>query len=90
MAPEKPEPKANKGPSSRAGELLLLFAKAFIGSFFRLVVFVSYMAFSMKAFVAAPPEGIFLFAAPLSLIGLWLLLYHFDLVRQALWRHWIS
>ena len=79
-------PEDNDKAQSLAWRLLSAFARAFLQSFFRTVVFISYFAFSLSAFVTTP-EPIFLFAVPLSLIGLWLLLYHFDLVSQAAKRH---
>ncbi len=80
------KPGNNGEGQSRAWTLLSTFVRAFSQSLFRTVLFLSYMALSLAEF-ASSPKAIFLPASLLSLIGLWLLLYHFDLVRQAFRRH---
>lgn len=87
MEPKQSEHKEN-GVSHRR-KLLSAFVKALLRSAFQTAAFIFYLAFSLSEFFSAP-KVIFLFAAPLSLVGLWLLLYHFDLVSQAAKRHWNS
>jgi hypothetical protein len=82
MKPKEPDPKG----SGFTAKLLSTFVSNFFQSFFRTIAFVGYFAFSLSAFVSNP-KAIYLFEVPLSLVGLWLLLYHFDLVSEAAKRH---
>lgn len=62
--------------------LLVTALTGFFQSLFQTGVFVSYFAFLLAEGVSAP-RGVDLFAVPLSLIGLWLLLYRFEFVVRA-------
>lgn len=70
------------GSGSRFAMLLSIVLKAFVQSFFRTVAFIVYLGMFASGFLAEP-KGIDLLAGPLSLVGLWMLLYNFDLVVHA-------
>jgi hypothetical protein len=62
--------------------LLSVFVRYFFLSFIRTAVFVFYLSFFLVGFVS-DPRLIDFVAGPLSLVGLWILLYNFDLVVTA-------
>ena len=66
-------------------KLISAFIVAGVKSFFRTVTFLGFLGFVLTDFVSAPAP-IKLFSVPLSLVGIWVLLYHFDLFVQAIKR----
>lgn len=80
--PEKSEGKEEGGKQSFLPKLVSTFVNAFLQGFFRTITFIAYLGLFAYGFNAVP-KGIDLVAGPLSLIGLWMLLYNFDLVMQA-------
>lgn len=80
--PEKSEGKEEGVKQSLATRLVSAFVKGLLQGFFRTITFVAYLGLFAYGF-NAEPKGIDLLAGPLSLIGLWMLLYNFDLVVQA-------
>lgn len=60
----------------------LMMVKLFFLSFIRTVTFFTYLGWFATGLLLYP-KAVDLLSGPLSLIGLWLLLYNFDLVIQA-------
>ena len=82
-APEDPKQEQSHGEQRSFFWMVLVIALTrFFQSLFQTGVFVSYFAFLLAECVSAP-RGMDLFAVPLSLIGLWLVLYRFKLVVRA-------
>jgi hypothetical protein len=82
MKPDDEHPKKKSGSRSRFAMLLSIVLKTFFQSFFRTVTFIAYLGMFASGFLAEP-KGIDLLAGPLSLVGLWMLLYNFDLLLHA-------
>lgn len=82
MTSDDEHSKKKIGSRSRFAMLLSIVVKAFFQSFFRTVTFIAYLGIFASGFLAEP-KGIDLLAGPLSLVGLWMLLYNFDLLVQA-------
>ena len=79
---DEDDPSKQDDSNSSSPGLASVMAKAFLLSFSRTLLFFIYLGLFSSGFLSNP-KGIDLFAGPLSLIGLWLLLFKFDLVIQA-------
>ncbi len=80
--PDKGNGKEEGVKQSLGTRIVSAVVKGLLKGFFRTITFVSYLGLFAYGF-NTEPKGVDLLAGPLSLIGLWMLLYNFDLVVQA-------
>ena len=74
--------KGSREGRSSLGNLMSVAIGAFFMSFARTVLTIAYLGLFASEFLANPKLVDFV-AGPLSFVGLWLVLYNFDLVAKA-------